>query len=170
MKTHLTMLADYHGWAYEALYEALLPLADDDYHADDGLFFRSAHGTLNHLLLVEQVWFGRCVGEPFEVAALDTEIEADRGRLEQAIYRAVGRWREWLEAQDDALLTAPLHYHTLAGAAFSNTRAEVLAHVLNHATHHRGQVSTVLTRRGLAAPALDLVLYLRSARTPTTTV
>ncbi|MEQ8496717.1 MAG: DinB family protein, partial [Gammaproteobacteria bacterium] len=87
MNTQLALLAEYHLWAYQALYESLLPLADDDYRADNGLFFRSAHGTLNHLLLVEQVWYGRCTGEAFTVDRLDTELEVDRARLEQAIYR-----------------------------------------------------------------------------------
>ncbi|MEQ8663368.1 MAG: DinB family protein [Gammaproteobacteria bacterium] len=170
MKTHLTMLAAYHVWAYQALYEALLPLADDAYRADDGLFFRSAHGTLNHLLLVEQVWFGRCLGKPFEVGGLDTELEPDRARLEQALYRAARRWHDWLDACDESALAAPLAYTNLAGTAFSNAPVEVLTHVFNHATHHRGQVSSILTRHGLAAPVMDLIYFLRSARAPLPTI
>jgi uncharacterized damage-inducible protein DinB len=170
MKTYLTMLADYHLWAYEALYESLLPLRDDDYRTDDGLYFRSVHGTLNHLLLAEELWHGRCVGEPFEVAGLDTELEPDRARLEQALYRSARRWQAWLGALDEDALAAPLVYRTLAGAEFSNTRMEILGHVFNHASHHRGQVSTALTRRALATPVMDLIDFLRNGRAPLPTV
>lgn len=170
MKTYLTMLMEYHLWAYEALYESLLPLPDDAYRADEGLFFRSAHGTLNHLLLAEQVWFGRCIGEPFEVAGLDTELEPERGRLEQALYRAARAWQEWLTSRDDAALAAPIDYRTLAGAEFRNTGIEILSHVVTHASHHRGQVSTLVTRHKLATPVMDLIDFLRSVRTPLPTI
>ncbi len=50
-KAHFKMMADYHLWAYQRLHQSLEPLSDDEYYRACGLFFKSVHGTLNHLLL-----------------------------------------------------------------------------------------------------------------------
>ena len=92
MKNHLCTLADYHVWAFEMLYGALVSMRGEQYEADAGLFFRSVHGTLNHLLLADRVWFGRFTGEPYKVSRLDAELESDRAELEQAIYRQASVW------------------------------------------------------------------------------
>ncbi|MCB1749816.1 MAG: DinB family protein [Gammaproteobacteria bacterium] len=159
-------MAGYHAWAFERLYAALVPLDDAAYRDDCGLFFRSIHGTLNHLLLADRVWFARFQGERYEVAGLDSELEGDRVLLEHALADQAPRWAAWIAAADDATLAATLDYTNLAGTVFSNPLAAVLLHVFNHATHHRGQISAALTTRGLAAPELDLIAYLRGVGAP----
>jgi len=66
-KTHFKMMADYHLWAYQRLHQSLEPLSDDEYHRACGLFFKSVHGTLNHLLLGDRVWHGRPVHQPLYI-------------------------------------------------------------------------------------------------------
>lgn len=90
MKNHLRTLAAYHVWAFEVLYGALLPVADDQYYAGAGLFFCSVHGTLNHLLLADRMWFGRFTDTPYAITRLDAELESDRAELEQSIYAQTG--------------------------------------------------------------------------------
>ncbi|MGR8921557.1 MAG: DinB family protein [Gammaproteobacteria bacterium] len=169
MKQQLTTLADYHVWACEILYGALLPVSDEQYRADCGLFFRSIHGTLNHLLLSDKLWFGRFSGEPFAAAGLDEELEPDRAALEDALYEQAARWRGWIEAQTDAALAGDMCYRNLAGVEYVNPTALTLMHVFNHATHHRGQVSAAITGFGHAAPAMDLIWYIRDAGEPPAT-
>jgi uncharacterized damage-inducible protein DinB len=166
MKEQLLTLADYHVWAFRVLDEALLPIADADYAADAGLFFGSIHATLNHLLLGDRVWFGRVTGEPYEVAGLDVELEAERTALSRALDVQARRWRPWLEGLDDATLAADLHYTNLSGTAFRNPLAMIVLHVFNHGTHHRGQISAAVTRAGHAAPEMDLIWYLRAGGAP----
>ena len=76
MKPELLTLADYHAWAFAVLYDALLPLSDEQYRADCGLFFRSIHRTLNHLLVADHVWFGRFAGAPFAVDRKSTRLNS----------------------------------------------------------------------------------------------
>ena len=85
MRSELLLMAGYHAWAFERLYAALVPLDDAAYRDDCGLFFRTIHGTLNHLLLADRVWFARFQGERYEVAGLDSELEGDRVLLEHAL-------------------------------------------------------------------------------------
>ena len=161
MKQHLQLLAGYHLWAFETLYEALLPLDDARYHADCRLFFHSIHGTLNHLLVGDSVWFGRAAGQPFAVSGLDAELETEREKLEQAIYTQSARWQAWLPHKSAGELASPLSYTNMSGTRFEQETATLLLHVFNHATHHRGQISAAITAFGLQAPAMDLIWYLR---------
>ncbi len=161
MKSHLELLAAYHRWTFDILYEALLPLDETRYRADLGLFFRSIHGTLNHLLVADKVWFGRVVDVPFTVGGLDTELETDRAELEQALYSHSARWQTWLATQSNAQLAANIRYTNMAGTVFEQECATLLLHVFNHASHHRGQISAAITACGLAAPEMDLIWYLR---------
>ena len=161
MQQHLQLLAAYHRWTFDVLYAALLPLDDTQYRADLGLFFRSIHGTLNHLLVAERVWFGRVAATPFAVSGLDAELETDREKLEQALYTHSARWQDWLLTRSDTQLAAPLRYTNMSGTGFEQESASLLLHVFNHATHHRGQISAAITACGLAAPEMDLIWYLR---------
>ncbi|MCC6708064.1 MAG: DinB family protein [Gammaproteobacteria bacterium] len=166
MKQHLQLLAGYHVWAFETLFEALLPLDDDRYRADCGLFFRSIHGTLNHLLVADSVWFGRVIGQPFTVSGLDAELESERETLEQRLCAHSAHWQHWLKDRSAAEIAAPLAYSNMSGTRFKQETATLLLHVVNHASHHRGQISAAITGFGLDAPEMDLIWYLRRVETP----
>ena len=163
MKQHLQLLAAYHVWAFETLYEALLPLDNTRYRAACGLFFHSIHGTLNHLLVADSVWFGRAAGQPFTVSGLDAELEPDREKLQQTLCARSACWQDWLKDKTATDLAAPLSYSTMSGLRFEQETATLLLHVFNHATHHRGQISAAITAYGLEAPEMDLIWYLRRA-------
>ena len=63
MTSRVVMFAGYNRWANERLYEAASKLSDADYRADRGAFFKSMHGTLNHLLVGDRIWMRRFTGE-----------------------------------------------------------------------------------------------------------
>ena len=62
MKPYFDLLAAYNAWANERIYEAASRLPDDEYRADRGVFFKSLHGTLNHLLVADRIWLRRFTG------------------------------------------------------------------------------------------------------------
>lgn len=57
LRQHCVLMHRYQGWALQQLHAGLAPLSDADYRRDAGLYFRSIHATLNHLLLVDHVWY-----------------------------------------------------------------------------------------------------------------
>ena len=84
--THFATLARYNAWATRRLLDAVAQLPEADYRRDVGLFFRSIHGTLNHLLVGEQLlWFPRFAEGVSPRLALDDEAEPDRARLAQRL-------------------------------------------------------------------------------------
>jgi uncharacterized damage-inducible protein DinB len=163
LKGHLLTLARYHAWATRRLLEAhVAPLAEADYRRDVGVFFRSVHGTLNHLLLTDQqLWFVRFADGRSPVVRLDAEVEPDRGRLIAALLDGVRRWVPLIHSWPEARFDGELEYTRIAGPRVRLPFAPTLAHVFNHATHHRGQITAAITMLGQAGPELDLVYMLQ---------
>lgn len=166
LKPHLLMLADYHGWANRRLLDHVEQASPEHYRADAGLFFGSIHGTLNHLLLADRVWYGRFVGRPESYARLDLELEPDRAALAQALTQRHLLWRELIAAAPPDVLSGTLHYTTTAGKPSMTTWLATITHVFNHATHHRGQATAALTHYGYPCPELDLIYFVRERGEP----
>lgn len=153
---YFATLGRYHIAAQRRLLKALEPVTDADYYADQGLFFRSIHRTLNHLLLVDLLWHGRLVGEPFPMSGLDQELVKERGRLADEMLRQAAVLRDVAGSFDESRLRAPNAYVDSEGKRREYPLSLQLAHAFNHATHHRGQVTAVITRLGHTGPVLDL--------------
>ena len=163
LRLHLLTLARYNDWATRRLLEEHVGnLAEKDYRRDCGLFFKSVHGTLNHLLVGEHLlWWPRFAQGISPQVALDAEVETAREALTQKLIAGAGRWIGWLEALPEARLDSRIEYTTMRGAQASLPFGSTLAHVFNHGTHHRGQISAALTAMGQPCPVLDLVYMLQ---------
>jgi uncharacterized damage-inducible protein DinB/GNAT superfamily N-acetyltransferase len=162
LRDHLQTMARYNLWATRRLLDAVERVPDPAYRGDAGLFFKSLHGTLNHLLLAEQqLWFRRFAEGVSPALALDAEIEPDRRRLRERLEEGALAWLPMLDVWPESRLSGRLEYRRMNGQAVSLPFAATLAHVFNHATHHRGQVTAALTAMGHACPELDLVFMLQ---------
>ena len=157
------MLARYNLWATRRLVEHVDALSDDDYRRDVGLFFRSVHGTLGHLLVAEHtLWFSRFAEGVSPVARLCDELEPDRIRLRERLIAGATRWPALIESWPAQRFDGVLAYTSTQGVAMALPFAATLAHVFNHGTHHRGQISTALTTMGQPCPEIDMVWMLQA--------
>ncbi len=163
MKEYFAMLARYNLWATRKLYEHVDALPEADYRGDCGLFFRSVHGTLNHLVVAgDRVWYPRFAeGTSPQGVRLSDEVAADRGTLKQLLLHGAERWCALVDRFAAERYAGLLEYTTLRGTRAALPFAAALAHVFNHGTHHRGQITAALTARGHAGPELDLVYMLQ---------
>ncbi len=162
MRDYFLTLSRYNVWATRRLFEHIDRLGDADYRRDAGLFFKSVHGTCNHLLLAEhRVWFPRFAEGVSNSVALNAEIESDRVALRETLIEAAGRWAPLIESLDGDRLSGTLDYVTTRGVAQSLPFAPTLGHVFNHATHHRGQITAAITAMGRPGPELDMVMMLQ---------
>jgi uncharacterized damage-inducible protein DinB len=167
MKAYFEQRAAYNRWANARLYEAAFALSEADYRRDAGAFFKSMHGTLNHLLLTDRLWLKRLTGEGEHPNALDAILYEDRRALAAARADEDDRIVAYVASLDEAALDGPLAYATTSGKPYEQKRSEILAHLFNHQTHHRGQAHTILSIvTGRAPPQLDLLLMQRGTAAP----
>mgnify|MGYP006336115295 FL=1 len=165
MRTHFTLLARYNVWATRRLYEHVDALSEADYRRDAGLFFRSVHRTLNHLLVGEhKLWFARFARGESPLMALDAELEPDRALLRTAVIDGASAWPAFIRDCPDERWASDLHYRRGNGEAMVLPFSAVLGHVFNHGTHHRGQITAAITSMGHECPQLDLAWMLVEER------
>lgn len=168
--THFGLLARYNHWATQRLLQAIDPVSDVDYRRDLGLFFKSIHGTLNHLLVGEHLlWYPRFARGASPKAALaltlDMEVEPDRARLGQALKGGAANWLSLIESWPATRFDGTLTYTNTRNVTLTQPFGATLTHVFNHSTHHRGQISAALTQLGQPTPEMDLILFLQQEAT-----
>ncbi len=161
-KNHFMTLARYNVWANDRLFMAVDAVSEEDYRRDVGLFFKSLHGTLNHLVVGEHMlWFRRFSEGVSPTVALNAEVHADRQVVKKALCDGVLRWLPLIESWPTQRWSEMLSYTTMRGMPARLPFASTLAHVFNHATHHRGQMTAALTHMHYECPALDMVYFLQ---------
>lgn len=152
------ILARYNQWMNTNLYDACDALSDDERKAEHGLFFASIHGTLNHLLLADKVWMGRFQDEPFEVSGLDQELFSDFSTLRNARSETDRLILDWTAGLTEAGLSGDLHYRSISKPGERRCPMWIaLTHLFNHQTHHRGQITAVLSQLGVDYGVTDLI-------------
>ena len=162
LPNYFASLARYHVWAtHRLLASNLSGLSDADWHRDCGLFFRSVHRTVNHLLVTDNIWYARFAEGHSLRMPLDTELHAERAAVCNALEAAVTRWSPWLAALAPERFDGELAYVRNNDEEVRIPFAPALGHVFNHATHHRGQVSAALTAMVQQGPELDWVYLLQ---------
>ncbi|MEL6335625.1 MAG: DinB family protein [Pseudomonadota bacterium] len=159
MKAHFRMLAGYNAWANDRLYATCAALPAEDLARDLGAFFGSILATLNHVMVADLIWLARLRGGAQLPLALDHILHDDFAEL-AAARRVMDRD---VAAVVEEIDPAAILRYLRRGAPQKAVAADLMAHLFNHQTHHRGQVHAMLTRLGTEAPALDLIYYQREA-------
>jgi uncharacterized damage-inducible protein DinB len=164
MKTRYTMFAGYNAWANRHLYDAAAQLSDAEYRADRGAFFKSMHGTLNHLLTADWVWMHRFTGQGPSPDRLDMIHHEQLADLRVAREAEDRRIAQYIESLDDTKLAGDIRYRRVSTPEeFVQPLMPALDHFFNHQAHHRGQAHSVLCSFGRRDLVLDLLAYQRGA-------
>jgi uncharacterized damage-inducible protein DinB len=156
-------LVDFHYWARDRMLDAVLALDDNDYSRALGSSFASVRDTLQHTFGAEVVWLRRWQGE--SPTTFPGEMPADAAGLRDAWQAHEHAFRAYVASLDDEGLQAVVRYRLFSGAEGESPIWQMLAHVVNHATYHRGQVTTLLRQLGATPPAsTDMIGYFRARR------
>lgn len=165
---HARVMARYNRWMNEKLYAVASSLGDAERKKDRGAFFGSIHGTLNHLLLADRVWLGRFTGPapvggelgPGGIRALDQELYANFDELRRERVKTDSGIDAYVATLTEDALAGPLRF-VRRGTQNELPLWHALAHLFNHQTHHRGQLTTLLMQAGQDPGVTDLVAMLR---------
>ncbi len=159
--------ARYNTWANRRLYQTAGTLSAEALAQHrPAAFFRSILGTLNHLVVADRIWLHRLEScGPQHSRLADEPFPRFCDLL--AVRRAEDeRLIAFVEGLDQPRLNSELAYRTLRGTELRQPLWQVLAHLFNHQTHHRGQAHALLKDAGLEPPELDLLIFQREAAGP----
>jgi uncharacterized damage-inducible protein DinB len=157
---HAQLMARYNRWQNQNLYAAAETLTDAQRKENRGAFFGSIHGTLCHLVFGDQAWMHRFAGTPApkakSIAESATAIAAWADlKRERAAFDAV--IIAWADRLDPAWLTGDLTWFSGAMKQdVTKPKWELVTHMFNHQTHHRGQVHCLLTQFGVKPGDTDM--------------
>ena len=144
-RDNFQQLAGYNRSANARLYGVALALPDELYWRPTGVFFKSLHGTLNHLLLTERIWLKRLTGIGDHPNRLDAILYEDRIELARARFAEDERLIATVNGYDETGLASLHSYQTTSGKPQQPLVSDMLLHLFNHQTHHRGQAHSCLS-------------------------
>jgi len=164
-KDDLRRLLDYGSWANRKLVRAAATLGTDDFKRELGGSHGGVRGTLTHIMGAEWIWLERWKG-------LSPTKRIDEGEFQNVLqlrerWKAIEAHRDtWFDSLRERELVEILRYRTLDGKAYGAPLWQLVQHVVNHGSYHRGAVSHMLRQFGGKPPSTDMVFYDREQGAP----
>ena len=157
-------LFSYTEWANLGMVKCIRGLSEEQFTRHIPSSFPTIRDTLAHIAFAEWLWLRRWKGEN-PTARPEWTHEPSLDLLEMHL-RAIGEERShFLMTLTDDDLRRDFAYRNMAGASFSNRLGDLMTHVVNHATYHRGQLTTMLRQVGATPPSTDFVsVYLQTLK------
>jgi uncharacterized damage-inducible protein DinB len=156
----LRLHLEYSAWASQRMLDAASRLTEEELSRDFKTSDKSVIGTLAHTFAADRFWLGRIQGNAPATFIDDEDRRFDILRKEWPALQQ--RWREWAAPLTDEDVAAKISYKDTEGNPYEQPLWQILLHVVNHATHHRGQVSGFLRAMGHTPPPLDMTDFYRS--------
>ncbi len=160
MGSALQMLTRYNAWANKTIFDAVKALPDGEPDKERPTLFKTMINTLNHLYVVDVIWQAHIDGRCHHVGALDTVLYADLVELWRA-QQAIDDWYVTLSdslSETDADRT--VHFTLIGGRKGHMRLSEIILHVVNHTSYHRGFVADLFCQVPARPPLTDLSVYL----------
>ena len=169
--SHFILMADYNHRMNSQFSEVITKLSGEESSEDLGAYFTSIMGTLNHILVGDIIWLSRFSAHSNNYVTLKNILDLPKPNgLNDMIFPEFDSFkiaREkvdlllsiWLKNEAKANdFTKNLEYSNTKGIISIRNFGELLNHLFNHQTHHRGQLSTLLNQKGLDVGVTDFLI------------
>jgi uncharacterized damage-inducible protein DinB len=158
--SYLQTLMRYKAWADELVFAAAAKLPEAELTAPRKIVFGSLLRTLNHVYAMDEVWRAHLEGRPHGYSTRNPEACPSLSELRE-VQKAMDDWyvgyAHALSAEEEIV-----QFRFIGGGPGSMTRRDILLHVANHGTYHRGNVASMMYQAGMAPPTTDLPVFLKS--------
>ncbi|TYK66321.1 DinB family protein [Colwellia echini] len=169
--SHFILMADYNHRMNIQFSNVIDNLSEEITNEDLGAYFISIMGTLNHILVGDIIWLSRFSKHSNNYLALKSILELPKPNgLNDMIFPEFSSFKiarekvdlslsNWLKYEVDTIdFTKNLEYSSTKGIISTRNFGELLSHLFNHQTHHRGQLSTLLNQQGLDVGVTDFLV------------
>ena len=148
MKSYFKKIYRYNHWANSKLFLHLKTLEHE---------LPEINKRLSHIVAAEEIWYNRI--KPLDFHPLPLFVIQPKEILEPRLHASAQRWLELVEQTKDFELQ--VDYQNLAGQPFKNSLSDIMIHVVNHGTHHRGQIATLLRQQSYEPVPVDYIVFSR---------
>jgi uncharacterized damage-inducible protein DinB len=154
-------LARYNAWSNKVLFDAIAALPPGEASKERPTLFKNMIGTMNHLYVIDLIWQAHIEGRPHGFTRRDGVLHPELQDLRRAQDALDAWYLDWSSAQSDADLDLPVNFTLTTGNKGVMTRGEILLHVVNHSTYHRGWVCDLFFQVPARPPETDLPVFVR---------
>jgi uncharacterized damage-inducible protein DinB len=155
------MLARYNAWADKLIFDAVAALPPGEVARERTTLFKTMIGTLNHNYIVDLIWQAHLEGRDHGFNARNMVLHANLDDLWAAQMKVNAWFIAWSDQQTAASLDERLPFTFISGKKSAMTRGEILQHVVNHTTYHRGWITSMFYEVPARPPTTDLPVFLR---------
>lgn len=164
MKELLVQYATYNVWANKKILDRVAQLSEAQIHREIVSSFSSIYKTVLHLLDAESVWWQR-IKLAEQISIPSQNFSGDFNQLINELYNQSGQWEAWVKAATENRIQHVFAYQNSKKEQFKQPVNEVLLHLFNHGTFHRGQIVTMLRQLGVNdIPQTDFAFYRRNLK------
>jgi uncharacterized damage-inducible protein DinB len=153
-------LLDYNLWANNRLFEAATQLKTEQYFQDVKASHGGVHGTLTHIVGAQKLWLARWTSSP--------DATLIHGKDVSTLLELIALWEtvssqtaEFFQNFTEAKLRETILITTTTGKEFTHTFQQMIHHLVNHSSSHRGQIQSMMRQFGISPPNIDLITYYR---------
>ena len=157
----LRTLMRYKAWANELVFAAAAKLPEAELTAPRKIVFGNLVRTLNHVHAMDEVWRAHLEGRPHGYNTRNPDTCPALAELREAQKAMDAWWVGYADALPQAKQDEVVSFRFIGGGPGSMTRRDILLHVANHGTYHRGNVASMMYQAGVAPPTTDLPVFLK---------
>ena len=161
---YLQTLLDYHYWARDIILDAVTPLTPEQFTAPVNSSFKSVRDTVAHIYAADLGWYSRWTKQP-PAGLIPYDTFPDVASLRTAWTDLETKVRQFVSDLSESGVTRSIEFAALSGALETRPFWQMLVHVVNHGSYHRGQVTTLLRQLGANPPKqTDMIAFFRTRR------
>jgi uncharacterized damage-inducible protein DinB len=160
------MLARYNAWANRLIFDAVAALPEGEATKPRPTIFKSIVHTLNHNYVIDRIFQAHLEGRPHGYTARNTQEPPPLDELWRSQQEIDAWYLSWSDRMSEAQLDEVVDFTFVGGGEGRMSRLEILLHLVNHTTYHRGFVADLFYQVPARPPTTDLPVYLREARAP----
>jgi uncharacterized damage-inducible protein DinB len=156
---------DYHYWARDLVFDAVATLTPEQFARPVESSFKSVRDTVAHIYFADWVWYMRWTDQLSGASPRPNDSWPDVESLRTASKELEAKIRAFVNEGGEGGVNRVYHYKSLMGQPATSAFWQMLVHVVNHGSYHRGQVTTLLRQLGAAPPkSVDMIAFFRSQR------
>ncbi len=161
MKELLCQMAAYNTWANQKILEIILTLPEEKQKQELPSSFKSLYDTVLHMWNAESAWWQRMKLQE-RIQAPSEYFKGSFVELSASLAQQNYLWQDWVDQATDAALEHVFQYQNNKKEQFKQPIFQMLLHVFNHGTYHRGQLINMLRQLGIEKlPQTDFIVWSR---------